>query len=114
MIWMASSSEAKKAYARAYYRRNRGLYKDHAAKTEARNQEYLRAYLRKHPCVDCGQDDIRVLDFDHVRGKKLKAVTRMARSGVGLRKLQEEIDKCEIRCANCHRIKTWHSGPKLG
>ncbi len=109
--------EARLAYGKAYYRQNRALYIAHAAKTGDRNMEFLRAYLREHPCVDCGIDDIRVLDFDHVWGKKLRAVTRMARSGVSIAKLQEEIAKCEIRCANCHRIKTWYSddnGGKLG
>ncbi len=63
-------------------------------------------YLRQHPCVDCGQTDIRVLEFDHVeRSTKRLAVTAM----VGRRNwptILSEIEKCEVRCANCHRIKT--------
>lgn len=73
-----------------------------------RNREIVEAYLRAHPCVDCGNDDIRVLEFDHVRGEKVAAVSKMAlHLTVGLVKLKAEIAKCDIRCANCHRIVTW-------
>ena len=47
-----------------------------------------------------------VLDFDHVRGKKRKAVSRMIGEGYGLIAISEEMAKCEVRCANCHRRKT--------
>lgn len=46
------------------------------------------------------------MEFDHVRGVKVAIVSRMAANGVGLGKLQAEIDKCEVRCANCHRRVT--------
>jgi len=63
-------------------------------------------YLQSHPCVDCGEDDVVVLDFDHVRGEKRDNVTTMARQGVGLDLLKAEIAKCDVRCANCHRRAT--------
>ena len=48
-----------------------------------------------------------VLDFDHVRGTKKRSIGVMVCSGaVSLETLQEEIAKCDVRCANCHRIKT--------
>lgn len=67
---------------------------------------YVLDYLKVHPCVDCGETDPIVLDFDHVRGQKRYAVTYMISHQFGLRTVQEEIEKCEIRCANCHRRKT--------
>ena len=55
-------------------------------------------------CVDCGISDPRVLEFDHVTGTKLRDVCHAALSSVEFAKA--EAAKCELRCANCHRIKT--------
>jgi len=68
--------------------------------------DYVLAHLLRNPCKDCGENYPLVLEFDHVRGKKLAAVSELVRDGVALKKLQDEIDKCEIRCANCHKRKT--------
>lgn len=71
---------------------------------EQEANEYIRQYLLKHPCVDCGENDIVVLEFDHVRGEKRGVVSLLKRSS--LKAVKEEIEKCDIRCANCHRRKT--------
>ena len=75
-------------------------------KYKIRNREYIQNYLKTHPCVDCGNSDLRVLDFDHVRGLKVGSISNGVKDSWPLEKLQQEIDKCEIRCANCHRIVT--------
>lgn len=63
-------------------------------------------YLATHPCVDCGESDQRVLEFDHVRGTKLMAVATMLSRCASIEKVFDEINKCEVRCANCHRKAT--------
>lgn len=70
------------------------------------NLQYCHHYLAEHPCIDCGETDIVVLQFDHVRGHKRDNVSSLARSGHPLEVIKTEIDKCEIRCANCHVRKT--------
>lgn len=60
-------------------------------------------YLTEHPCVDCGEADPIVLEFDHVRGEKRHGVKRMLAGTYSLKAVMEEIAKCEVRCANCHR-----------
>lgn len=69
---------------------------------------YVIEYLKTHPCIDCGQLDIRVLDFDHTYpSQKRSGIARIAGAGTySLAYLVEEIAKCEVRCSNCHRIKT--------
>lgn len=68
------------------------------------NKERIYEYLLVHPCVDCGESDPIVLEFDHVRGTKKKNVSRMAcGSTYSWTAIKIEIDKCDIRCANCHR-----------
>jgi hypothetical protein len=63
-------------------------------------KEYRDEYLKTHPCVDCGEDDIIVLIFDHQRDK-LQEVSYFCRLGL-LQKMIDEIAKCEVRCFNCH------------
>ena len=85
---------------------NNNKVKDCSKKAIIRNREYLNSYLKEHPCIDCGNSDIRVLEFDHVRGVKVNNVTTLSKRGHTLEKIKKEIEKCEVRCANCHRIKT--------
>ncbi len=68
-------------------------------------------YVRTHPCVDCGEADPLVLDFDHLRDKEF-TIAR-AFGDVSLDNLLAEIAKCEVRCANCHRRKTAERAPSL-
>jgi hypothetical protein len=97
-----------KEYKHAEYEAHAESYKARAKKQQdanrAANNEYVTNYLREHPCVDCGEADIVILDFDHVRGKKLAAVNRL------MNRLSKyviaEIEKCDVRCSNCHRRKT--------
>ena len=70
------------------------------------NKEYVDQIKKEGECVDCGEKNYVVLDFDHVRGSKVKCISDMMRGSYGLKSIQKEIDKCEIRCANCHRIVT--------
>ncbi len=57
-----------------HYRNNKQDYLDRAltrnARVKTENRQRLYAYLSEHPCVDCGETDVRVLEFDHVRGNK--------------------------------------------
>jgi AraC-like DNA-binding protein len=71
-----------------------------------RNRDFVNKHLLEHPCVDCGESDIRCLDFDHVRGEKKYCVSELMSRRASLGVIVVEIDKCEVRCANCHRRKT--------
>lgn len=64
------------------------------------------AYLVTHPCVDCGESDPVVLEFDHVVGSKRMDVSRMAAAGYPLSHIEAEIARCEVRCGNDHRRRT--------
>lgn len=68
------------------------------------NHVRLFRYLLKHPCVDCGEADPVVLEFDHVTTDKVANVSALLVKHWEV--IVEEIAKCEVVCANCHRRRT--------
>lgn len=60
-------------------------------------------------CVDCGNGDIRVLEFDHARGSKDFTIGQ-SYSTATRKKMLAELEKCDVVCANCHRIRTKERG----
>lgn len=102
--------QCQKDYAKSDYQAKTQYYKD-KAKTSAkvytdRNKQYVLDYLKSHPCVDCGETDIEVLQFDHVEmvGRKANRVMNYIKHSLDT--LKKEIAKCEIRCGNCHIRRT--------
>lgn len=85
---------------------NKESTKRSASKAKKRNQEYVWEYLRNNPCVDCGESDIIVLQFDHIKGTKTESIAFMIQEGRTLEKLKAEIEKCEVVCANDHMRRT--------
>jgi len=71
---------------------------------ELRRLMYL--YLLENPCVDCGESDPVVLEFDHVKDDKSAVISRMMANNLSWAKVRTEIEKCQVRCANCHRRVT--------
>ncbi len=76
------------------------------AVTQARDN--LCRYLLSHPCVDCGETDIVVLQFDHQGGKEFNVGT-MVSDGARWDRILAEIAKCEVVCANDHARRTARS-----
>ena len=79
-------------------------------------REYVYQHLPTHPCQNCGETDPRVLEFHHV-GDKDSEITRLVSGGWSIKRIQEEIGKCQVLCANCHRKITveergWFRGRK--
>jgi hypothetical protein len=70
------------------------------------NRKKLFNYYKTHPCVDCGESNPIVLELDHINpDEKFKDVSNLM-NGYCWNTIEKEIEKCEVRCANCHRIKT--------
>jgi 5-methylcytosine-specific restriction endonuclease McrA len=75
----------------------------------ARNVAIVLAALESATCADCQEDDLVVLEFDHV-GEKRGNVSTLAWRGVSEAVLRHEITRCVVRCANCHRRRTSREG----
>lgn len=99
-------------YKQEHYAANRQRYIDSA---HSRRQKmvlerftYLVAYLREHPCTDCGETDPIVLEFDHLRDKEF-GIAKGLRDH-GWQSVLDEMTKCDVVCANCHRRRTARRG----
>lgn len=97
--------------AREWYLANRIKHMSNVRQRNNRVREENRAQLEQfllgHPCTECGETDLRVLDLDHDDpGDKLTEVGRLMASSLPWRRIEAEIAKCTVRCANCHRRRT--------
>ena len=98
--------ECNKLWVRERYLNNKEYYDAKNKDNIKRNKEYVLDFLMKNPCIDCGENDPIVLDFDHI-GDKTNTISKMVRNMCGIKKIENEIKKCVVRCANCHRRKTF-------
>ncbi len=116
--WRKKSQGKRQVYCRActqkqlqrHYHENVAYYTQKARRRNqlvtAELQCLVLAYLAEHPCVDCGETDVVCLEFDHVRGEKVAEISHMLKTSYSWAAVKTEIEKCEVRCANCHRRKT--------
>src|SRR3954452_14305675 len=95
-------------YRRAHYIANREKYIAKARRNRERlaleRTKRLIAFFKSHPCKDCGETDPVVLEFDHLRNKKLSIGQALHTHTWAA--IVAEIQKCEVVCANCHRRRT--------
>lgn len=99
-------------YLREHYAQHRDHYVARAVRRKkeltAERADYLIALFRERHCVDCDEDDPLVLEFDHLVDKKFNIA-----KGVRTHSWQavlNEIAKCDVVCANCHRRRTARRG----
>ena len=113
--------ECQKPFRKNWYEgsaKEKHLENVHERKRRVRDEarEYVWNYLLSHPCIQCGESNPVVLEFHHREGKD-KAVSEMVAGGYPIHKIQAEINKCDVLCANCHRKLThtergWFRGRK--
>lgn len=105
--------EKRKAYNQAYskqhYIDNKATYKSKARKNNiayiTRNREFLDNFKLNASCKLCGYNKCaEALDFHHISEHNKEAnVSRLANESNSLERIQEEISKCIVVCARCHR-----------
>ena len=109
-----------KNFQKEWYRNNRERTKAKSifnnTKNRNRNLQYVLNYFMEHPCAVCGETDLRVLEFDHIKPGKIKSVAKLMSGSLLI--IINEIKKCQVLCANCHRKKTsddfkWYKSVKI-
>jgi hypothetical protein len=100
----------RSAYKREHYLANKQRYIDQAAvskrKLRLKRTRYLIEYFASHPCVECGETDPVVLEFDHVDATTKSFDVGSALDRYTWERFAAEMEKCDVVCANCHRRRT--------
>ena len=99
-------------YTKAHYKAHKQYYVDKARKSSVKltadRVEWMRA-LKDKPCKDCGgRFHPCAMDFDHCHGDKVDNVSWMLGKAKSREAILAEIAKCELVCANCHRVRTYN------
>ena len=102
----ADCKECCKTNASNHYIENKESYKNGVLKRRKLAREWILGFLSVRACVDCSITDIRVLEFDHTSDNKLYDVGLLVNKGYGISTIKTEVEKCEVVCSNCHRIRT--------
>ncbi len=104
-------AEKRKLSKVQHYLKYREAYRERARLRKVRikslRQKQLYDFLEDKFCKICGNNDIRVLEFDHINPESKKfGIARAVNDGYAWELILEEVKKCRILCANCHRIRT--------
>jgi hypothetical protein len=103
------NKEARVVYQRYYYDKNKQSIISRTRRNKKRRELMIRSLIEEYKkatsCFDCSIGDVRVLEFDHLKDKKFN-IGDAVREGYSWLNILKEIKKCEVVCANCHRIRT--------
>lgn len=90
----------------SYTREQKKARNEVAKRNRRRNMEFTTRLKEATPCTDCGRKYPHyVMEFDHLRDKHVQVSTLVQRP-CSLEMIQDEIAKCEVVCANCHKERT--------
>jgi len=98
--------EKMKAYRKQYNIKNRTKKATEQSKRRQAVKLVIDKIKSETPCCDCGRKFHPVaMDFDHIKGKR-KSIASMYSQAYKIDLILEEIERCEVVCACCHRIRT--------
>lgn len=101
--------DCQREYQRRWYIRDPAAHRQRNSQARRERHDRNRALVnaaKAVPCADCGvRYDVEQMDFDHVRGQKVGNLASMAWQ-MSTERIIDEIAKCEVVCAVCHRIRT--------
>lgn len=110
MTWKNKSKESIREYHRDWYHKNKHRIRKSKQRLSQNRKKKINVFVRslkEVPCKDCGNSyPYYVMDFDHVRGEKKFNISNGSRNSFN--KLKNEIEKCDVVCSNCHRVRTFN------
>jgi hypothetical protein len=95
-----------KKQCKQYYQNNKEGYFRRTKKYKDSVKKFLDS-KKSVPCFDCGETyPSFVMDFDHLSDKTFN-ISHAAAAGYSLKRIKEEVNKCQVVCSNCHRERTF-------
>lgn len=95
--------ECSNEYLHKHYKSKKQYYLDHAKLSKSKINDYVKDYKVAKGCHFCHENYYRCLEFHHLDGyEKIDNIGRM-RNNHNINMIKEEMQKCIVVCANCHR-----------
>ena len=105
---MAVTPEKNAEYFRKWYSENKDVQMQRVKDRKNKIRDEVRAYKESKPCMDCGKFYPHiVMDFDHREPQDKSYNISSVINGGSMKKIWSEIEKCDLVCSNCHRLRTW-------
>lgn len=96
--------EANRRYQATWYKNNRSTHYTRIKARTAKIKKWLTEYKSSLSCILCGESHPSTLDFHHRDANdKEEVISKVIIKGWGKEKILDEIAKCDVLCANCHR-----------
>ena len=99
------NKEDQKECWRRHYARNKQRYVEKSQRQKTEIRQFIWEVKLSNSCVDCGEADPLVLDFDHMGDKEFTIGLMVNQTG-SFNKVLSEMEKCQVRCSNCHRRRS--------
>lgn len=106
--WKDKHIEEMRKYRREWYYRNKAHAMEKIKDRQRKLQEWLDEKKKTMKCEFCGFNHVACLQFHHIDPKKKEiSLAKAARRGWSMERIEKEISKCKVLCANCHMILHW-------
>ena len=104
--------EYRREYMRKWYEKNKSKHIAYVRNRDKKIKLWLKDYKKTLKCEICEENHPACLDFHHINPAEKKFSIGRMKDFMSLRLLKEEIDKCRILCANCHRKEHYEQKEK--
>lgn len=113
--WKLANVNKLREYRRRHYANNKEVYKERAVRRRREAKKWIRELKQSLKCSRCPEKFWACLEFHHVDpSTKEVGLAEMYQRGWSKKRMQQEVDKCEVLCANCHRKEHFRGEALLG
>lgn len=103
-IYHSACKECWKVIRKKSYDLNKKTTFERNRRNKKRNKNWYVEYKSNLKCEKCGETHPACLDFHHISpNEKETEISLLINNTISFKKIQKEIDKCIVLCANCHR-----------